>query len=324
MKSSVTENVKGYRRGVVLGLTMAETMFLLVFILLLIMNGVLQSAKKEQAKLQAEIISLKKEVELADGLTFSPEERKAVESLVRTVEKSLEDRKPNDLVDALKKLETAQKTLRNKIPEDWQKLVRMKEQVEENGGIEALVEAKKQNEILKTELKSREGNDWPPLIRLSEADGFSFQLGKAELTPDFEGYLRKTVAPLLVEMKAKYGVDVVEVVGHTDLVRMAGAPSNLDDELGKGLGGSVPISSLVPSDNAGLGMSRAVAVVRVLLQEKQLSGLRILPLSGAQLIGLNDQLDAGTALAPSGKAARRRIEIRLRRATKTQELSNPN
>ena len=50
MKSHVTENVKGYRRGVVLGLTMAETMFLLVFILLLIMNGVLQSAKKEQGE----------------------------------------------------------------------------------------------------------------------------------------------------------------------------------------------------------------------------------------------------------------------------------
>ena len=153
---------------------------------------------------------------------------------------------------------------------------------------------------------------------------FSFQLGKAELTSEFENYLRKTVAPLLVEMKSTYGVDVVEVVGHTDTVRMSGTPSNLDDELRNGLSGSAPISSLTPSDNAGLGMSRAVAVVRVLLEEQQLSGLRILPLSGAQLIGLDDQLDSSTSVVPVGKSARRRIEIRLRRSTKTQALSNPN
>ena len=76
---------------------------------------------------------------------------------------------------------------------------------------------------------------------------------------------------------------------------------------------SANIASVVPADNAGLGLARAVSVVSVLLQNKALSGYKLLPLSGAQLIN-NDE-----TLAISGTAGdvleRRRIEIRLRKST---------
>ena len=124
MKNHVSENVKGYRRGVVLGLTMAETMFLLVFVLLLIMNGVLQTAKNEKAELEKEIAALKKELVPSNEENvrkLSPQEQQAVNALVRSIEDSLINRKPNDLVDALKKIDAAQNIIRNEIPKDWAK-----------------------------------------------------------------------------------------------------------------------------------------------------------------------------------------------------------
>jgi hypothetical protein len=47
------------------------------------------------------------------------------------------------------------------------------------------------------------------------------------------------------------------------------------------LKGNKPIIALKPGDNAGLGIARSVSVVRNLLQDPRLEGLRILPMSGA-------------------------------------------
>ena len=76
------------------------------------------------------------------------------------------------------------------------------------------------------------------------------------------------------------------------------------------LRGEIPIGDLIASDNAGLGLSRAVAVARLLMNEKKLSSLRILPLSAAQLTGLDETLATEDSGAPNSE--RRRIEIRLR------------
>jgi hypothetical protein len=72
------------------------------------------------------------------------------------------------------------------------------------------------------------------------------------------------------------------------------------------------IGSLVPADNAGLGLARAVSVVSVLRQSKLLAGYKIIPLSGAQLVNTDETLAlAGT---PGDIRERRRIEIRLRKS----------
>jgi hypothetical protein len=55
------------------------------------------------------------------------------------------------------------------------------------------------------------------------------------------------------------------------------------------------VAALVPGDNAGLGLSRAVAVVRVLMLDSRLPQpqYRILPLSGGQLIDTTERITPG-------------------------------
>jgi hypothetical protein len=108
-------------------------------------------------------------------------------------------------------------------------------------------------------------------------------------------------------------VDIIEVVGHTDQQPLGSHQSNLDRDLLSVLKGSADIASIVPADNAGLGLARAVSVVSVLRHNPALSGYRILPLSGAQLIESNETLV--TLDLPVNIRERRRIEIRLRKST---------
>jgi outer membrane protein OmpA-like peptidoglycan-associated protein len=157
------------------------------------------------------------------------------------------------------------------------------------------------------------GHQWPPIIRMSEADGYFFKSGSAELSPAFQDALITRTASEILGYIRKYDVDVVEVVGHTD-ERPIGARqfSNLDRDLLPVLKNDVGVVSLVPADNAGLGLARAVAVVSVLRQSPQLSGYKLIPLSGAQLVNTDETLAiAGT---PGDIRERRRIEIRLRKS----------
>jgi hypothetical protein len=67
------------------------------------------------------------------------------------------------------------------------------------------------------------------------------------------------------------------------------------------------------ADNAGLGLARAVAVVKVLSSDPRLRTFRVLPLSGAQLIDTDDRLTRWDGQGDVRK--RRRIEIRMRKST---------
>ncbi|MEL0156349.1 MAG: hypothetical protein VW839_11850 [Sphingopyxis sp.] len=154
--------------------------------------------------------------------------------------------------------------------------------------------------------------EWPPFFSLSEAGGYYFESGKATLRPDFEQKLRSTIIPMLKRNIEDYGVDVVEVIGHTDEVPMVGT-SNLDKSLISASASQTPIESLHSTDNAGLAMARAVAVVRILRADRRLAGVTILPLSGAQMIIPVDKVADGRAT--QSDQARRRIEMRLRRST---------
>jgi hypothetical protein len=137
-----------------------------------------------------------------------------------------------------------------------------------------------------------------------------FESGKADLSPSFHELLDGKIAEQLKDMVSKYDVDVIEVIGHTDEQPLAPKLSNLDTSLLTVLRGRETAAELVPTDNAGLGMARAVAVAQVLMANPALNSLRILPLSGAQLITTGDVLTTGvTGDVPE----RRRIEIRVRR-----------
>ncbi len=161
--------------------------------------------------------------------------------------------------------------------------------------------------------KAAAGHQWPPIIDLSEANGHYFKTGSAELAPDFRSELMTTVPERITERIRQYDVDVIEVVGHTDEQPIVVRPSNLDQGLVPVLRNGAAIGSLVPADNAGLGLARAVSVVSVLRQTKLLAGYKLIPLSGAQLVNTDETLALdGT---PGDIRERRRIEIRLRKSS---------
>ena len=153
---------------------------------------------------------------------------------------------------------------------------------------------------------------WPPFLSLSEAGGYYFDSGKATLRPEFDRNLRTDVIPQLARYASEYDVDVIEVIGHTDEVPMSGR-SNLDSKLIDASVGKAAVGDLQSTDNAGLAMARAVAVVRVLRGDRRLDGVTILPLSGAQMVVPVDHMADGSAR--ESDQTRRRIEIRLRKST---------
>jgi len=157
------------------------------------------------------------------------------------------------------------------------------------------------------------GHQWPPIITLSDAAGYSFKSGSAELSDKLRDELLNKTPDIILENIKKYDVDVIEVVGHTDeqpisILRQ----SNLDRDLSSVLNNDIGVASLIPADNAGLGLARAVSVVSLLRQNPALAGYKLIPLSGAQLVNTDETL---AVLGTAGEdPQRRRIEIRLRKS----------
>ena len=160
---------------------------------------------------------------------------------------------------------------------------------------------------------SQAGYDQPPIISLRESQGYHFVSGSAELSDEFRTKLGGDVADRLIEIAKHYGLDVVEVVGHTDEVPVSSATSNLDAHLLAFLRGEKSAQQLSFSDNVGLGISRAASVVKELKQNPRLSGFTIIPLSAGQAVLSDGSLSTGAGNR-GGEEDRRRIEIRLRRS----------
>jgi flagellar motor protein MotB len=157
-------------------------------------------------------------------------------------------------------------------------------------------------------------SDKPPLIVISDEKFRTFEEGSAELSEDLKGYLRSNVGRIYA-LRKDYRADVIEVIGHTDEVRIGSSmrqACNLDDNLLDVLNGQQEPRTLEPCDNVGLGMARATAVVSELKQLGLQKDFAILPLSAGPAIDLGGSLASGRQYGVA-IPARRRIEIRLRR-----------
>jgi alkylation response protein AidB-like acyl-CoA dehydrogenase len=154
-------------------------------------------------------------------------------------------------------------------------------------------------------------DEQPPIITLSEARGYYFRSGSAALSEAFRIALLETIVPRILEISTRYNADVLEVVGHTDEVPISNRRSDIDRTLLRFLNRE-PLAAPVASDNVGLGMARAAAVVRELRADPRLKNLTILPLSAGQTTTVRDQLSAGIDGVGQDEE-RRRIEIRVRR-----------
>lgn len=161
-----------------------------------------------------------------------------------------------------------------------------------------------------------EVSDWPPYINLDEVSKFSFEIGKATLSPDFEKFLVDVVADQIKLFTEEDDVKIVEVVGHTDDLPIIRGATSFDYDIIDALAGSYPIENLLPTDNAGLGIARAVSVINVLKQIEGLSDLTFIPLSGGQLIIPDDKVAKNNLTGDS--KVRRRIEIRIRGESSTK------
>ncbi|HUG61567.1 MAG TPA: hypothetical protein VMP03_06960 [Methylomirabilota bacterium] len=330
----------GYRRGLVLGLTMAELMLLLVFCLLIALAA-LMAANREK-------------------LTGAEEAVREANARAETAEASLSEL---SILDRL--AEQGSRAAAGRIDDTWRRLVRdgalgaaaeraglTAEVLERDGAflaeiaplageataadvVEAVAVARAARHALAlpadasadqvraragaiaeevAALQARPGRsvDLPPILILREDRGYYFETGSAVPSEAFAARLHDETAAELARLIRDYDVDVIEVIGHTDERPVANRTSNLDETLLGAVRGG-PIDAMVPSDNAGLGLARAVAVARELRSDPRLSDRQILPMSAAQLIGTDGALIRGDTRGDVRE--RRRIEIRLRRST---------
>jgi len=311
---------KGYNRGLILGLTMAESMLLLVFCLLLVAAAIINAERQKTSEAvaarettQSDLAKLKDELKEAKDTNEHLQEKLAV-ATGWSVEKAAEIEKEwRELVQAKDLLQRYRE--QGLEPEKVAELKELSEVLERTGMPQSAQELEARLKQLLSEEAAQanaQPHDWPPIINLSEAGGYFFRSGSAELTPAFEGKLHGSITDEIAQNLARYRVDVIEVIGHTDEQPISRTGSNLDQTIIDVVDGKKTITSIVPADNAGLGMARAIAVANVLRSDPKLKGATILPMSGAQLILPGDHLTIGQG---GDVESRRRIEIRIRRRT---------
>jgi flagellar motor protein MotB len=338
MDGEIIQQRSSYRQGLVLGLTMAEIMLLLVFCLLIAMATFLKSEQTKRVAAEQKLLQQQEQNQRDRDVVAALRQNTAVADKLQSLS-GLTDPKEIDqywreLVDSrtamaeLEKTGVSAKELRDRIADieklrlnaiDVDKALRDADVV---GAINRAMTKPGQppastlailNAIERGMIGSGpSGHQWPPIITLSEAGGYSFRSGSAELSPTFhESLVKKTPSDILAYVK-KYDVDVIEVVGHTDEQPLGIRQSNLDRDLLAVLKNTTNVATLVPADNAGLGLARAVSVVSVLRQSPLLAGYKLIPLSGAQLVNTDETL--AILATPGDIPQRRRIEIRLRKS----------
>ena len=158
-------------------------------------------------------------------------------------------------------------------------------------------------------------NAKPPVIKLEDTDAYRFDTGSFLLSPQFKRALKDNAIPDIQRTIKCYGIDTVEIIGHTD--GMPGAMGgNLDYTLAK-LSTGNNMNGLIPGSNVDLGLLRAIAVKSEI--ENSLSS------TAAKDVGFR-VLSAGSTINEEGKfkpapilneSTRRRIEIRFLRLSQT-------
>jgi len=322
---------KGYNRGLILGFTMAESLLLVVFCLLLVTAAII--VKERQRADDA----LK---QLATVTETSREQKKQIDALkteVTTLVAKLPEATQSQYDDDWRELvlqkdtfkeikEVLGKTDAKEVLERVQALVASEQQLAElrasndnlkqektdlASKLEAALKAlaDRDAELGKLEASGKP-HEWPPIISLTEANGYFFRSGSAELSSSFTEQLNGSISDQIAKNLESYGADIVEVIGHTDEQPISRLNSNLDKNSIDVLSSKKSIATLEPADNAGLGLARAISVANILRSKSNLSGITVLPLSAAQLIMPGDTLTVGQA---GNVETRRRIEIRIRR-----------
>jgi outer membrane protein OmpA-like peptidoglycan-associated protein len=341
---SGTETIRrdsmSYRQGVVLGLTMAETLLLLVFCLLIAAASIFAHKVTQLETLEAENLRLiAARQDALDTVSFMQSEmpngaitddwKRIVQDYAPAIQKMKEAgitiKEASEAADVVAAVIRVRKE--GAPAEDVTAAIELQHAIRRefsaspsglpnNEQITSLIREGRQVQTAAAGASATGRHDGSQIITLSEADGYYFDIGSAALSPKFRTALSGLVIEeLLGKINESPDVNVIEVIGHTDEQPLMRRPSNLDEMLMPVLQGKASVVGLVPADNAGLGLARAISVSQILLDDKRLSSrFAVLPYSGAQLVNVNDSL----VLAGFGGdiKERRRIEIRVRKSDK--------
>ncbi|MEY2912417.1 MAG: hypothetical protein RLZZ184_1726 [Cyanobacteriota bacterium] len=179
-----------------------------------------------------------------------------------------------------------------------------------------------QVKYLQIQLESeKKATDAPPIIVIKDEGAYRFASGSAEISEEMLNYILKQIVPEIEARTKQYGINVVEIIGHTDGQANGQVTSNLDVNLENVVSGNIQVGNLRAGSNADLGLMRALSVVKALrdiqTKENRLSGLSFRAYSAAQLILPNGQF---AAIARQDDVTRRRIEIRFTRLGEVQEV----
>ncbi|MCE2718094.1 MAG: flagellar motor protein [Dolichospermum sp.] len=179
-----------------------------------------------------------------------------------------------------------------------------------------------QVKYLQIQLESdKKSTDAPPIIVIKDEGAYRFASGSAEISQEMSNYILQKIVPEIEARTKQYGINVVEIIGHTDGQANGQVTSNLDVNLENVVSGNIQVGNLRAGSNADLGLMRALSVVKALrdiqTKENRLSGLSFRAYSAAQLILPNGQF---AAIARQDDVTRRRIEIRFTRLGEVQEV----
>jgi outer membrane protein OmpA-like peptidoglycan-associated protein len=159
-------------------------------------------------------------------------------------------------------------------------------------------------------------NQKPPIIRLSDEADFRFTTGSYSLSRNFKNQLINDKLPEIERTIRCYGIDTVEVIGHTDFAPNGGS-SNLDSFQGnKNL---ILSGNALSGSNADLGLLRALAVESFLensLRDK-FPGISFFSYSASSYV---DPASNYSDKIKSNQISKRRIEIRFTRSDKSTAI----
>jgi flagellar motor protein MotB len=271
---TVSRDARSYRQGLVLGLTMAEVFLLLLFTLLIALAAV-WNADRQRDEARDDHQEPPQILSAADRRLFDELKNAMGSAAPDSVMKALNDLRNGEQLEPMNKAEKdfvteVRRQLSGDAPDaisdQWHQLTRAARNPkglgknldvaeEVNRALPEDKDRPRVGSIIRQGLEAEKqgGHDWPPIINVREAKDCFFETGKAELTPCFEKRLQETV-PELLALAQRYNVSTIEIIGHTDEQKIVPRASNLDASLLGVLHQTASVSSLVPADNAGLGL----------------------------------------------------------------------
>ncbi|MCP9943526.1 hypothetical protein KBY70_14190 [Cyanobium sp. ATX 6E8] len=161
-------------------------------------------------------------------------------------------------------------------------------------------------------------NQKPPIIRLSDAADYRFSTGSYLISPQFRKQLASEQLPEIEKVIRCYGIDTIEVIGHTDSRPNPGG-SNLDSfSQDKNKIVSANVSS---GSNADLGLLRAISVENLLRNSlnKKFQNLDFRSYSASSFVSPENYVSSSN-VNRDDQQVKRRIEVRFTRSEKATSI----